>query len=330
MKSILANSAITSKGRMAMPIGVYTGIHITGASVMDIVSNAEAQVEAVLALHNRYNSAVLLTAMDLSVEAESFGCRIRVMENEIPTVVGRMVSSRTEIEALPIPDCADGRTSVYLETVSRLNSNQKEKPVLGSSIGPFSLAGRLFGVTEILELTVTDPDLVMVLLEKTTQFLLEYVSAFCSLGIAGVVMAEPTAGLLSPRSLRLFSSAYVRRIIEACNTDTFSVILHNCGARLIHLPAVIESGAEILHFGAPMDLPFALEKAGLNVILAGNLDPAAVFLNGSPAEIEKQTKALLEHTREYPNFIISSGCDLPPQTPLENLDAFYNAVNDFS
>lgn len=31
----------------------------------------------------------------------------------------------------------------------------------------------------------------------------------------------------------------------------------------------------------------------------------------------------------YKNFVISSGCDIPPATPWENIDAFFEAVNEF-
>jgi uroporphyrinogen decarboxylase len=102
--------------------------------------------------------------------------------------------------------------------------------------------------------------------------------------------------------------------------------LHNCAAKLLHLPAVLESGARTFHFGAPMDLPAALGKVPGDVILCGNLDPAAVFCQASPAEVIERTKTLLNQTAAFPNFLISSGCDIPPGAPLENLDAFYRAV----
>jgi hypothetical protein len=50
---------------MPMPIGVYAGLEITGATVRDAVTNASAQADAVLALHERFNTPVMLTAMDL-------------------------------------------------------------------------------------------------------------------------------------------------------------------------------------------------------------------------------------------------------------------------
>ena len=75
-----------------------------------------------------------------------------------------------------------------------------------------------------------------------------------------------------------------------------------------------------------MDLPAALAKVPADVILCGNLDPAAVFVQATPDEVRSRTKALREATASFPNFVLSSGCDIPPSAPLANLDAFFAAA----
>ncbi len=285
-----------------MPIGVYAGLEITGASVKDAVTSSQLQTEAVVALHERFNTPVMLTAMDLSAEAETFGCEIRMPEDDIPTVIGRLVTTAEEIDRLTIPSAGDKRTSVHLQTAQKLVAQANGLPVMGGLIGPFSLAGRLFGVSEILELSLTDPDLTERLLQKVTQFLLGYVQAFRDQGVDGVIMAEPAAGLLSPRGLAKYSSAFVRQIIDNSQTDDFTIVLHNCGAKIAHLPKILEAGAEIFHFGAPMDISQAITQVGSEVIIAGNLDPTAVFHSGTIAEVEAQTSDLMNLTSPLQKF----------------------------
>jgi uroporphyrinogen decarboxylase len=330
MRSQFGKFILNSPQQIPMPIGVYAGLEITGDSVKEAVTNSKKQVEAVLALHERFNTRVMLTAMDLSAEAELFGGQIRMSEDEIPTVIGRKVTSEEEIDQLPLPKAGDGRTAVHLQTAHALVTQASGCPVLGGIIGPLSLAGRLFGVGEALELSLTNPELLEKLLQKVTIFLTEYVIAFRDQGVDGVIMAEPVAGILSPRGLSRFSSAYIRQIVEKTQSDQFSIVLHNCGAKLVHLPKILEAGAEIFHFGAPMDIGSAIAQVDGEVILAGNLDPTSVFFSGTAAEVAAQTRALMELTAEHKNFIPSSGCDLPPHTPVENLDAFYNTIREFS
>ncbi len=326
MKTRFAQFAMEYPGRLPMPIGVYAGLEITGASVREAVSSAEAQAQAVLALHERFDTPVMLTAMDLSAEAETYGCEVRMSDDEIPTVIGRRATSLDEVAALPDPRPGDCRTAVHLGTVQKLVAAGGGTPVLGGMIGPFSLAARLFGVSEALEATAAGPEVVEALLEKVTPFLADYAIAFREAGAAGVIMAEPAAGLLSPRGMARFSSAYVRRIVEAAQTEDFAIVLHNCGAKLAHLSKVLESGAEIYHFGEPMDILAALEKVDGSVILCGNLDPSAVFRYSTAEQVRERTRQLLEAARPYPRFIPSSGCDIPPGTPVENLEAFYGGV----
>jgi uroporphyrinogen decarboxylase len=233
-----------------------------------------------------------------------------------------------EIERLTIPEIGAGRTLVYLETAAALVKQANTGFVLGGMIGPFSLAARIFGVSELLQATISSPDLVETLLEKCVKFLTEYALVFRETGATGLVMAEPAAGLISPNGLARFSSAPVRQIIEHAQREDYAIIYHNCGARLVHLPRILEAGADIYHFGQPMDLPNALVKADGKSILCGNLDPAGVFLTGSEQEVAAKTRALMDSCSPHRNFIPSSGCDLPPGVTLANVAAFYRTVRE--
>lgn len=311
-----------------MPIAVYPGLALTGAKVQDIVTNAAAQCDAQIALHERYRTPFVLSAMDLSVEAEAFGCTIHKSENEVPSVLGRLVTNLEQAQQLAVPQPGDKRTSVYLETVRRLRKLVGRPLVIGGCIGPFSLAARLAGVSEAMELTITKPDLMHTLVEKSAAFLTLYLRAFKEAGADGAIMAEPAAGLLSPRSMGEFSSAYIREIGSAVCDGHFALILHNCAAKPLHLPAMLETGLGTFHFGALMDLPAALGQVAPEIVLCGNLDPAGVFCQLPPLEIAARTSSLLAATAAYRNYVISSGCDVPPNAPLTSLDAFFNAVDN--
>jgi uroporphyrinogen decarboxylase len=118
--------------------------------------------------------------------------------------------------------------------------------------------------------------------------------------------------------------------VDAVADDRFEIILHNCGARAAHLPAILEAGASIVHFGRPMDLAVAFTRAPADVVICGNLDPAVVFVEATPEVVRERTLALLQAGRDRRGFVISSGCDIPPSTPAANLDAFFAAVEEFN
>jgi uroporphyrinogen decarboxylase len=62
-----------------------------------------------------------------------------------------------------------------------------------------------------------------------------------------------------------------------------------------------------------------------DALAMGNLDPVSLFKDGTPEQMREATLHLLERMRQYPNFVISSGCDTPPHTPIENVEAFFGA-----
>jgi uroporphyrinogen decarboxylase len=308
----------------------YPGLAITKQRVCDVVNDTQNQFDIAVALHVRYRTPWALCAMDLSAEAEAFGCTLHCSENEIPSVVGHLVTNMEQAEKLVVPQPGDMRTSVYLNTVSRLRRRLPNTFVFGSCIGPFSLAARLVGESEAMEMTITEPKLMQMLLTKCTQFITAYACTFKDIGADGLIMAEPTAGLLSPCGLATYSSAHIRQIATVLEDGHFALILHNCGAKLVHLPAILETGVKSFHFGAPMDIVAALNKVPSNVVLCGNLDPIGSFVQLSAVDLATRTRELLAATKFHRNFVISSGCDLPSSVPLANLDAFFETVQGSS
>jgi uroporphyrinogen decarboxylase len=197
-------------------------------------------------------------------------------------------------------------------------------------VGPFGLASRLFGMDETIAATATEPETVEALLDIVTGFLCRYALEFRETGAWGVLVVEAAAGKLSPEGLARFSVPFFKRIVKAAETSDFAIVVHNCHATLDNLAAVLESGASIYHFGAPMDLPGALTRVAPEIVLGGNLDPVTLFQKGSPQATAEASRALLEATRPYKNFIVSTGCDIPPGSPLANLNSFFRTVAEFN
>ena len=78
----------------------------------------------------------------------------------------------------------------------------------------------------------------------------------------------------------------------------------------------------------PIDMKAMLEKFPKDIPVMGNVDPAGVLRLGTPELVREKTLALLDACAGYENFVVSSGCDIPPMSPWENLDAFFAAVEE--
>lgn len=314
-----------------MPVLSFPAVQLMGITVKDLISSSDHQAKAMALIAQHTDASASVSLMDLSVEAEAFGATIRVSDDEVPTVTGMLVHDEDEAAALAVPQVGAARTGLYVEAIRKACDLITDRPVLAGMIGPYSLAARLRDVSEIMMDSYDDPDMVHVLLQKSTEFLISYVKAYKEAGANGVVIAEPVAGLLSPDLAAEFSAPYVKKIVDAVQDDSFLIVYHNCGGAVVaQLPSILSIGASAYHFGNAIDMLDVLQKVPDDTICMGNIDPAGEFRGSTPDSMREATLSLLKKCSGYKNFVLSSGCDIPPLSKWENIDAFFAAAQEYA
>ncbi len=315
--------------KKAMPILSFPAISLMDISVKTLVSDSDLQAKGMKMIADRCPTSASVSMMDLSVEAEAFGCRIKVPDDEVPTVVGQLLASEADVDRLKVPSPTSGRTGLYVKAIQKARDRITDRPVFAGVIGPFSLAGRLMDMSEIMVNCYDEPEMVAKTLEKTSEFVASYIEEYKKAGADGVVMAEPAAGLLSPDLCEEFSSRYVKRIADRVKSKDFLFVYHNCGNTIPLKDTLMGIGADAYHLGNAIDIEEMLKIAPKDVVIMGNIDPAGMFRLGTPEKMREATLALLGRCSKYPNYAISSGCDIPPLSPWKNIDAFFGAIGEF-
>ena len=323
--------------KKALPVLSFPSVQLLGITVRELINDSDLQAKGMKAVADRVPTAAAVSLMDLSLEAECFGSKIRVSDEEVPTVVGSLIDAELDederleqAKALAVPAVGAGRTQIYIDAIEKAVGLITDRPVLAGVIGPFSLAGRLMDVTEAMIYCYDEPDMVHVLLQKATDFIIQDIQAYKAVGANGVVLAEPLAGLLSPGLAQEFSGDYCKQIVDAVQDESFIVVYHNCGnTAVLTMDSLLSCGAKAYHFGDAVDMAEVMEKIPSDVMALGNVSPAGEFRGGTPESIKRATWKVMEACCKYPNFVISSGCDIPPMSPWENIDAFFAAVDAF-
>ena len=90
------------------------------------------------------------------------------------------------------------------------------------------------------------------------------------------------------------------------------------------------TGAAAYHFGNAIDMVETLNVCPNDKLILGNVDPVGIMKMKTPAEIKAYIADLLDRTAEFDNFVLSTGCDLPPHVPAENVEAFFEALTEFN
>ena len=321
---------ISQRQVAAIPVMTHPGIEMNGHTVREAVSDGRVHADAVVALAQKYPSAAACTIMDLTTEAEAFGAEITFSDEAVPAVVGHLLKDVNDISNLQIPSLRAGRIPEYLKANLLAARAISDRPVFAGCIGPFSLAGRLYDMSAIMMLIYEQPDAAHTLLAKCTQFIEKYCEALKLTGVNGVMMAEPAAGLMSNDDCKTFSSAYVKYIVNKVQDEHFIVVLHNCGNTGHCTEAMVETGAAAYHFGNKCKMEEVIREVPPTALAMGNVDPVSVFKDGTEEQMRQTVIGLLESTKDYPNFVLSSGCDTPPHTPMENINAFFDALNEWN
>ena len=321
---------IQRKEVVAIPVMTHPGIEQNGNTVRQAVCDGQVHYKAVMTLAKRYPSAAACTIMDLTTEAEAFGAEIAFSDEAVPAVSSRLLPDVESIDRLQVPSLSAGRIPQYLKANLLAAKEISDVPLFSGCIGPFSLAGRLYDMSEIMMLIYENPDAAHTLLRKCTDFIEKYCLALKQTGANGVLMAEPAAGLLSDEDCRTFSSNYVKRIVQRVQDDSFIVILHNCGNTGHCTKAMVSTGAAAYHFGNKCRMEDVIKEVPPTALAMGNIDPVSVFKDGMPFQMRQTVMNLLDRMRQYPNFVLSSGCDTPPHTSMSNIDAFFEALHQFN
>lgn len=314
---------IRGHGRpLVIPLMGFPGIQLNGSTLKQNTFNWGTQFSTVFALQRRFRPDGIFFFMDLSVEASALGLPVRFPLDESPSVESHLVRSAADLEDFSRVDVlADGRVMVYIETM-RLMAHYIDGLNGAYVIGPFSLAGLLMGATEAAIATVTEPELLHEVLRFCSGVISRYARELERAGADMLAILEPSASFLSPEQFREFAGQYLTQIIE---TLSCVPILHVCGQTTYLLDAMVETGAQGLSLDSMVDLPEAAKRLPADIALIGNLDTVRVMIELTPNQVYRATRDLVAAMAPYPNFVLSTACDLPAETPLENIHAMMDA-----
>ena len=283
---------------------------------------------AQLAALERYGYDAVFALMDVCVETEAAGSVLTFYNEQYPDVAAYALAAVDDLpDSVPDPRTA-GRMPELLQAVALLRRELgNQVAVVGCVLGPMTLATQLLGIEKALYLAVDDPEGFERVLDFATDLLIRFGIAQVEAGAHSPMVFEPSGSpavvppqffreLVAPRLTRLFSA--LKQAGAICNW------LHIAGPAAPILPFYPGLGVDIANFDYEVD-PLAAQKALPHTCLDGNLKSLA-FVTGSPTEIGRQSRELLGLFGTRRGFILSSGCEIPPEAKPENVAAMVAAV----
>lgn len=307
-------------GHAAIAAGVTLGAYLRDGRLL-----AECQLRQ----KEFYGNDAVFGFMDFCVETEALGSRLKYYDRQYPDVTDYALAPPDEPAALRLVDPArDGRMPELLRAVSLLRDALGDTTfVAGTVTGPMTLATQLYGTETALFHAMDDPARFAAALDFATGVALRFGAAQLTAGAHGIVVFDPAASpavvpaaffreLLLPRLKLLMSGLHAGGAILTW--------LNIAGPTADILPHYREIGADIATFDYYV-APAAARRLLPQTCLAGNLK-SLEFLDAAPASLAAQARDLTAAFADRGGYLLSSGCEIPPEADTANLVALAEAA----
>lgn len=263
---------------------------------------------------------------DESVETSAFGVVTgRKGAQRLPLILQHKIAHPGDVDKLQIPDPrTEGKVPVVLEAVRMLEEEWdevEEVPIFIGITSPLMLAIQLRGDHEVLLDMEKDAPLLKSLLNKTTDFILEYLREAVEAGVDQIVIDDSLSNsdFLTMKNFREFAEPYEDRIANEMRKLSIESILHVCGrVSEQQLDRMIEIDVDALSIDEEVSISLARRLAARrHMAIIGNVSPTKVLLMGSTGKVEEATIKCIDDGVDA----VAPGCSLETYTPIENVQA---------
>lgn len=307
------------------------GLEQYGFRFSEVHGDAKKLALTAATSHQLFGFECAVVPYDLCVEAEALGCVMNpyteVEHLLYPTIKEKIICTEDDMLSLKIPDDIEkrGRIPVVCEAIGLLKQDIGDRVPIGTYIlGPFTLAGQIMDLNDLLKLVFKKPDLVNQMLDRLADMLVRLTAVYRAAGADYICVREMGAptDVLSPRAFRQVVFPHLKKIFD--NID-YPKILHICGSTNSVVSIMNECGADAISVEPKNDLLKTREEIGWEPLVFGKVDAYNTLVNGTPEQVEEEVIKCLNEGVDA----IWPGCDIWPTAPLANLQAMVKAVEKY-
>ena len=299
---------------------------LTGISIKEYETDPAKMANSIVRFYEMFAPDVLSVVGDLWLEAEAAGDELDFPEEATCYIKKYALEEKSALAKLNVPDPKrDKRLPDYLEACERVASVVKDVPVAAAVTGPCTIAMCLRSPEEFINDTFDDPKFVHELMRFTTEVTKKFCDAFKEIG-SSVNVGDPSASCscISPAVYREFVKPYHQEIVDHFK----QVFLHMCGYIDPLMEELIQVGFNAISIDETSSLKKMVEISQKRVVIFGNVPPH-LLVDGTKAEIEESVRQCMETAAKDSAFILAPGCEIPPETPIENIKYFMEAAHKY-
>lgn len=313
-----------------IPWTPFVGVHggkLIGVTATEYLQSEDLLFKGVSKAIETYKPDGIPVNFDLQMEAEVLGCKLAWADHNPPAVVSHPLLEGLTLEDLNIPTKEDGRIKITLNATKRLRESHPDVALYGLITGPFTLALHLLG-TDIFMKMLEDPDGMHRLLAFTNEVAKQMAGYYIEAGCDIIAVVDPMTSQIDPMSFETF--------VTPCGIDLFNHIRENgamgsffvCGHAQQNIEAMCGCKPDNISIDENIPLDYVKEVALKHGIsFGGNIKLTVVMLMGDKNDVQENALECMDLGGNR-GFILAPGCDMPMDTPVENVLAVTELVHD--
>lgn len=285
--------------------------------------------------YNQYDLDIHTVGLNQTSIGEVMGTTVAYPINGTSYAENYFLKDYSQLKEFPnnISDISD----IYIKKIEYAVNIRKRNPQYYIQTGicaPMTIASGIRSPDLILRDTRKNPRELKDLLELSLNYIIEWIKIFTNeFGPTRVSISDPLSSLdvLAPKQFCEFSEPYFSRLIEEVYLITgIKPKVHICGKSsgiweyLSTLPISIFSIDNI------ENIKDANQIIGDSITIMGNVPPVEVMKLGDMQDVENAVKRCIKEGKEVKaGHILATGCDIPYNVPLENLEAFAKCAKSY-
>lgn len=300
-----------------------TGINGLGYRFAGIHLDAKQMAETAATSYKLFGYECGVVPVDLCVEAEAMGCVINVYPQAegilYPTIKEKLVHNEAEMDTIKLPEgySEKGRIPMMREAIRLLKADIGNDVVIGSYVlGPFTLAGQIMELNDLLKLSFKKADKVAKLLDLCADAIILTAKEYEKAGVDFITVREmgATSDVLSPRVFKSLILPPLQKVMKAISAYS---VLHICGKTNDIVTSMAETGATAISVEQKNDVAESRKKLGTDAIIFGNMDAYNVLVSGSEEIVRQSVRKCIDDGVSG----VWPGCDIWPTVPPQNMKA---------
>jgi uroporphyrinogen decarboxylase len=290
-------------------------------SFLEVCKTPDLAVEVSLQPFRRLGVDAVIVFSDILIPAEAMGLTLEL--GDAGPNLPEPVRSLADIRKLRLFD-PEVETGFLMEAIRRIvREVGPEVPVLGFAAAPWTLACYMIegrtkeGFSTVKSFLYREPAAFRELLHRIAHATIPYLKAQIAAGAAAVQLFDTWCGELDFHDYRDFALPAVQETVSAVRG--LAPVIYYTKASHHLLPAIAQSGADVLSVDWRIPLGELRKTLGPRVALQGNLDPAVLF--APPEHLQRATAEILAQLSGV-GHILNLGHGILPSTPVENARLF--------